>query len=141
MSGRCWVIALPCVDPGGKEVIEYWRGTGSWNKNICKTTRRFASAEEALETFSLTEADRNPGILDKIQVTEIEVKDKESKVKRPPCVSGKRPYPTEDHALRDLVNLWADNPDRPHRQERRAYDCPLCKYWHLTKVEEYEPRR
>lgn len=53
-------------------------------------------------------------------------------MKRRTCPSGKRPYLTRSAAERTLTDIWSRV--RPGRVlEARAYKCPTCGMWHLTK--------
>jgi len=45
-------------------------------------------------------------------------------------VTGKRQYPTEREALETAAHQISSN-DAP--KELRAYLCPYCETWHLTK--------
>lgn len=52
------------------------------------------------------------------------------------CPTRKRPYPSERDAQTILGVIWARV--RPGRRlASRAYQCPQCQQWHLTK----QPRR
>lgn len=52
------------------------------------------------------------------------------------CV--KRRYRDRVGALMALANIQGDRHGRPERRyrEARAYECPSCKGWHLTSMEE-----
>ena len=55
------------------------------------------------------------------------------------CPSGKRVYRNRRHAETTLANIWAAM--RPGRRlESRAYKCPDCDRWHLTKTPARETR-
>lgn len=62
----------------------------------------------------------------------------------PLCSSGKRPFRTEDQALRSLsgarwVRRNGDTPRLPGCVEEGAYECHVCHWWHLRSSN--RPRR
>lgn len=53
-----------------------------------------------------------------------------------PC--HKHPYHSEARAKRALVEIWGrinDGASKNHR-EKAVYQCPRCRYWHLTSNED-----
>lgn len=53
----------------------------------------------------------------------------------PTCPTGKVCYRDEHEAQIELVGtVVARNRGRARRKEQRAYQCPYCGSWHLTKT-------
>lgn len=51
---------------------------------------------------------------------------------RLPCPTGKRKLDKHEAKVALVGAVVAHNRGDNHRQERRAYECPLCGWWHLT---------
>lgn len=54
------------------------------------------------------------------------------------CPTGKKPYRNAAAARRALLSTQftkRGKPRGPHRLERSAYQCGICKRWHLTHYE------
>lgn len=57
----------------------------------------------------------------------------------PLCSSGKRPFKTEELALRSLaaarfVRRTGDRPRLPGCVEQGVFECGVCGWWHLTSA-------
>lgn len=55
----------------------------------------------------------------------------------PICPSGKHPFRGEAEALKELATTRfrrsaQHNGYRPDSVEERAYECPVCHWWHFT---------
>lgn len=51
------------------------------------------------------------------------------------CKTGKRRFATDQLARAELVGaLIAKNRGKNQRRERRIYECPACRGWHLTSL-------
>lgn len=55
----------------------------------------------------------------------------------PLCSSGKRPFRTQEAALRSLgaarhVRRVGDTPRLPGCVEQGVFECPACQWWHIT---------
>jgi hypothetical protein len=62
----------------------------------------------------------------------------------PLCASGKRPYRTEELALRAMRTARASrgrqhNGSKPGDVEEAVRECPACNWWHVTSSN--RPRR
>jgi hypothetical protein len=51
------------------------------------------------------------------------------------CRTGKRKFPDRAAAKRALTYIRQSN-DKRAKTPGRAYECPMCRNWHLTSQEE-----
>lgn len=51
---------------------------------------------------------------------------------RKPCPFGKREMSEAEATVELVGSVLSYNRGNNHRQERRAYQCPACGWWHLT---------
>jgi len=57
----------------------------------------------------------------------------------PLCSSGKRPFRTEELAVKALegsrwIRQHGDGARVPGEAEKRVFECPACRWWHLTSA-------